>query len=121
VPAPAPAPGPAAGSNTNLLSLSVKADAGGNTADGGLPTLRHDQTATATVTLDGPAPAGGAVVTISRSGEPVVNLPASITIAAGSSSGTFPITVSSVSHVTEVLVNAAFKNVTKTVMVRVSN
>ena len=101
------------------MSLTVKAVGGANTQDAGSPLLHHDQTATATVTLDGPAPAGDALITVSRSGEAVISLPASITIPAGTNSGTFTVSVTSVSRVTEVLVNAAYKNVTKSVQIRV--
>ena len=97
----------------------MKAVGGASTADAGSPLLHHDDTATATVTLDGPAPAEGATITITRSGEAVIAMPASIAIPAGTNSGTFTISVSSVSHVTEVLANATYKNVTKSVQIRV--
>src|SRR5207237_2281935 len=50
---------------------------------------------TGTVTLDGPAPSGGAQVALS-SANPAASVPASVTIAAGATSATFNITTSAV-------------------------
>ena len=49
----------------------------------------------ATVTLNGPAPTGGLVVTLSSS-DPAAQVPASVTVPAGSTSATFTITTSAV-------------------------
>jgi len=49
--------------------------------------------ATWTVTLSNPAPAGGTVVTLASSGTNVATVPASITVPAGATSTTFPVSV----------------------------
>jgi len=52
---------------------------------------RGNASLTGTVTLNGPAPAGGAVLKL-QSSDPLVNVPASVTILADQSSANFPIT-----------------------------
>ncbi|HZH99479.1 MAG TPA: hypothetical protein VEX38_10950, partial [Fimbriimonadaceae bacterium] len=54
-------------------------------------TVQGGQTSTGTVNLSGPAPAGGAVVTLS-SGSSAITVPTSVTVPAGASSATFTIT-----------------------------
>ena len=51
----------------------------------------------ATVTLTGPAPKGGLVVTLSSS-DPAAQVPASVTVPAGSTSATFTVTTSAVTQ-----------------------
>jgi len=66
------------------------------------------QSATATVDLTGPAPAGGASVALSNS-DPSAQIPASVAIAAGQASASVTVTTSSVSSiVTATLTAAAF-------------
>jgi len=62
---------------------------------------------TATVTLNQPAPGGGAVISLT-SNNAAASLPASITIAAGSTSGTFTISTSAVSASTPVSISASW-------------
>src|SRR5262249_16875724 len=72
----APAPPPAASLSTVAVSpISV---VGGNPATG-------------TVTLTAGAPAGGAVVSLSSANPAVASVPASVTVAAGPTSATFPL------------------------------
>lgn len=54
---------------------------------------RGNTSLTGTVTLNGPAPAGGAVLKL-QSSDPLVNMPASVTILAAETSASFPITTS---------------------------
>ena len=57
-------------------------------------TIGGDQTSTGTVTLNSPAPAGGWVVTLKAGVASYASMPSSITIPAGSSTGTFTISSS---------------------------
>ena len=52
------------------------------------------QSSTGTVTLSGPAPAGGAQVTLSSSNTAVASVPSSATVPAGATSATFTVTTS---------------------------
>jgi hypothetical protein len=66
------------------------------------------------VTLNGPAPAGGILVTL-MSGDPGVGVPASVTVAAGASaSPVFTITTSHVATPTGVTISASYNGVNKT-------
>lgn len=64
-----------------------------------------------TVTLNGPAPAGGAVVTLQSLNPAVVQVPASITVPAGATSAQFTITTSPVQSQQSVSVRASRINV----------
>jgi hypothetical protein len=66
-----------------------------------------------TVTLTAPAPSSGAVVTLSSGHPDVVQVPASVTVAAGSSSNTFRIGTSTVSTTLVVSIAATYAGVTK--------
>jgi hypothetical protein len=63
---------------------------------------------TGTVTLNGKAPIGGAVVTLSSSNTSAVQVPASVTIAAGATSATFTITTSPVAVNTSVTISGTY-------------
>src|SRR6266849_5466908 len=66
------------------------------------------------VTLNGPAPAGGILVTLT-SGDPGVGVPASVTVAAGATaSPVFTITTSHVDTPTGVTISASYNGVNKT-------
>jgi serine protease AprX len=69
--------------------------------------------ATGTVTLNGLAPAGGALVTLSSS-DPAVAVPASVTISLGATSATFSLTTSAVAMATPVTVSAFYLAGTQT-------
>ena len=64
---------------------------------------------TGTVTLSGPAPAGGAVVSLGSDNTLAANVPASVTVAGGATSATFPITTSAVSRSTAVTISAKLR------------
>ncbi len=63
-------------------------------------TIGADQTATGTITLQAPAPAAGWTVNLKTEYPSCVSVPASITIPAGSSSGTFTITPKQIPNAT---------------------
>lgn len=62
-----------------------------------------------TVTLAGPAPAGGAVVALSSGNPAAAAVPPSVTVAAGATSATFPITTSAVSAFTTVVITGVYQ------------
>ena len=70
------------------------------------------QSSTGTVTLSGPAPAGGAQVALSSSNG-AASVPASVTVAAGSTSATFTVSTSTVSTSTTVTISASFGGVSR--------
>jgi hypothetical protein len=82
------------------LSLSPSSVTGGNSSTG-------------TVTLSGPAPAGGAQVTLSSSA-PAASVPSSVTVPAGATGATFTITTSAVAASTPVTISASYGGVTQT-------
>ena len=71
------------------------------------------QSSTGTVTLSGPAPAGGAQVTLS-SGNGAANVPAIVTVPAGSSSATFTVNTSIVLVSTSATISASYNGTTQT-------
>jgi len=76
--------------------------------------IRSLQTATATVTLDGPAPTGGSVVTLSSNTPSLATLPPNVTVPAGAATATFPVTVGTVTSTTTVQLSATLGTSTKT-------
>lgn len=62
-----------------------------------------------TVTLTGPAPAGGVVVALSSGNSAAAAVPPGVTIAAGATSATFPITTSAVSAFTSVVITGVYQ------------
>jgi hypothetical protein len=71
------------------------------------PTLfEGGRSATGTVVLVDPAPAGGAVVTLSSSNPAAATVPPSVTVAAGSSSATFTVTTSPVTVTSGITITA---------------
>ncbi|MCW3054467.1 MAG: repeat domain protein [Chthonomonadales bacterium] len=76
--------------------------------------IRSLQTATATVTLDGPAPTGGSVITLSSNNPSLTTLPPTVTVSAGATTATFPVTVGAVTSTTTVQLSATLGTSTKT-------
>ena len=74
---------------------------------------------TGTVTLNGKAPTGGAVVTVSSSNISAAQVPATVTIAAGATSASFTITTKGVASSTSVTLTAVY-GVTRTTTLTVS-
>src|SRR5215813_12008291 len=77
-------------------------------------TVSGGVTSTGTVTLIGPAPTGGAVVTLSSANSAIASVPASVTVTAGSTSRTFTVTTSTVASTTVVAINGSYGGVNKT-------
>ena len=75
--------------------------------------LTSGMSATGTVTLSGPAPAGGISVSLASS-DPSAVVPASVMIAAGSATATFSVTTSSVAYPTSANITASLNGVSKT-------
>ena len=98
---------PAAPLSLSSLSLNPMSVTGGNSSTG-------------TVTLSGPAPAGGAQVTLSSSNTTVARVPSSVTVGAGATSATFTVTTSAVATSTTVTISAAYGGVTKTASLTVT-
>lgn len=74
---------------------------------------------TGTVTLNGPAPAAGAAVTLASS-DPAATVPASVTVAAGSTSATFTMSTSAVTVTTTATISAAYGGATQTAALAVT-
>jgi len=75
---------------------------------------------TGTVTLSGPAPTGGAQVTLSSSNTTVARVPSSVTVAAGATSATFTVSTSAVAASTPVIISASYGGVTLTATLTVN-
>ena len=63
-----------------------------------------------TVTLNGAAPAGGAVVTLGSSNVAVATVPASVTVAAGQTTATFSVTTAAVTTATTATITASYSS-----------
>ena len=72
------------------------------------------------IPLSGPAPAGGATVSLTSSNSAVASVPSTVTIPAGSSVATVPVTTGTVTADTTVVITATYLNVSKTIKVVVS-
>jgi hypothetical protein len=70
--------------------------------------VRGGTSATGTVSLSGPAPAGGAVVTLSSNKPSVATVPSSVTVPAGAMTASFPVSTSLVSSYTLVDIAAGY-------------
>ena len=75
---------------------------------------------TGTVTLSAAAPSGGVVVSLSSSNTAAATVPASVTVAAGSTSRTFTVATSAVGASTPVTITASAGSVTRTVALTVN-
>ncbi len=71
---------------------------------------------TGTVTLSGAAPAGGAVVALASGNSSVASFPAGVTVAAGASSATFPVTTFSVGTATQVTLTGTYNGSQNTLL-----
>jgi len=94
------APSSSATLSLSSLTLNPTSVVGGNSSTG-------------TVTLNGPAPAGGAQVALSSSNTTVARVPASVAVAAGATSATFTVGTSVVSASTAVTISAAYAGVSR--------
>jgi hypothetical protein len=75
---------------------------------------------TGTVSLTSAAPSGGAVVTLSSSNTAVASVPASVIVAAGSTSRTFAVSTLAVATTTPLAITAVHAGVTRTTTLTVS-
>jgi len=96
----------ASGPTLSALTLSAGAFAGGC------------KTSTGTVTLTGPAPAGGAVVTLSDT-NPAAGMPASVTVPAGATTAKFTITGVAVTSNQTGTVTASYSGVSSSAVLTV--
>jgi uncharacterized repeat protein (TIGR03803 family) len=90
-PAPAPAPLP----TLNALTFSPSSVVGG-------------QSSTGTITLSGPAPSGGAVVTLASSSPAVASVPATATVPAGAWTASFSVSTMRVKQTKTVTIKASY-------------
>jgi hypothetical protein len=79
----------------------------------GPSTIASGQTATVSLTLSGPAPTGGASVSVSSSDDATIPVPSSYTIAAGQTAGAFSVTAGAVMANEMVTVSAGYGGVTQ--------
>ena len=89
------------------LSLNPTSVTGGNSSTG-------------TVTLSGPAPAGGAQVTLSSSNTTAARVPSSVTVNGGSTSATFTVSTSVVGASTTVTISATYGGATRSASLNVT-
>ena len=89
------------------VSLNPTSVTGGNSSTG-------------TVTLSGPAPAGGAQVTLSSSNTTAATVPSSVTVAAGATSATFTVGTSAVATSTTVTISAVYGGATRSASLTVT-
>ena len=89
------------------LTLNPTSVAGGNSSTG-------------TVTLSGPAPAGGAQVALSSSNTAAATVPSSVTVPAGATSATFTVSTSVVTASAAVTISAAYGGATRTASLAVT-
>ena len=75
---------------------------------------------TGTVTLNAPAPAGGAEVSLTSSNTSIAQVPTSVTVLAGDTTANFTATTSSVSSDTPVTITAVYNNTSRTADLTVS-
>ena len=78
------------------------------------------QSSTGIVTLSGPAPGGGVTVTLSSAQPAVASVPPSVTLGAGATSASFPISTAAVAGSTPVAITASFSGTTKTATLTVT-
>src|SRR2546421_3242054 len=117
-------PGLAAAAGLLVLSLFTYACGGSYGGPPSSPTLSSialnptsvtgGSPSTGTVSLSGPAPSGGAAVSLSSDNTTAATVPASVTVAGGASSATFTVSTSSVTTSTSVNISASYAGVTKT-------
>src|SRR5882762_8396088 len=123
-------PGLAAAGGLLALSLFSYACGGGYGGPPGSPTLSSialnpmsvtsGSTSTGMVTLSGPAPSGGAAVSLSSDNTAAATVPASVTVAYGATSATFTVSTSTVTASTPVTITGSYGGGTKTASLTVT-
>jgi hypothetical protein len=110
------------GTSRKTASLTVKPAALTAVRLSPASTVGGKSTTANTVTLNGQAPAGGAVVILLSSDPTVASVPASVTVAAGATvSPTFTITTTAVATQTPVTISATYNEITKTATLTVNS
>jgi len=99
-------------SNSNIATVTITILPALVSVDLSPTTVTGGSTSQGTVTLSGPAPSGGVVVSLSDNSS-AASEPSSVTVPAGSTSATFTITTTSVTSVTPVTISAVYGEVTK--------
>ena len=99
---------------TIVLTRSQAAGVGLSGVSVSPATVLGGVSSTGTVTLDNPAPAGGAVVALTSSHPAAAQVPASVTVPAGATTATFTATTSSVAYDTAVTITALYNSVSRT-------
>ena len=89
------------------LSLNPTSVTGGNSSTG-------------TVTLSGPAPSGGAQVTLSSTNTAVASVPSSVTVAPGATSASFTVSTSAVAASTTITISASYGGATRSASLTVN-
>ena len=98
---------PAAAAALATLSLNPTSVKGGTPATG-------------TVTLTAPAPSGGVIVALSSTNPSLASVPASILVAAGTTSKSFTVTTASTGRNATATISASYAGVTKTATISVT-
>ena len=107
--------------NVRLSGCTVSAAAALSAIGLSPATVQGGANASATVTLSGPAPAGGAVVSLTSSNPAAVTVPASLTVPAGATSAaTSAVATSAVSSTTTSVISATYGGVTRTATMTVT-
>ena len=83
-------------------------------------TIGAGVTTTGTITLNQPAPSGGAVVALSASDNKAAKFPSSVTVSAGQSTASFPVQANGVSAPVDVALTAAYNGGTASTTVTVA-
>ncbi|HEV2762969.1 MAG TPA: M14 family zinc carboxypeptidase, partial [Pyrinomonadaceae bacterium] len=83
-------------------------------------TVVGGQPSTGTVTLSGPAPAGGVTVALSSSNAAVATVPASVNVPAGASTQTFTVAAEAVAATSTANISAAYAGTTRTALLTVN-
>jgi len=89
------------------LSLNPTSVTGGNSSTG-------------TLTLSGPAPSGGAQVTLSSTNTAVASVPSSVTVAPGATSASFTVSTSAVAASTTITISASYGGATRSASLTVN-
>src|SRR5207245_301008 len=104
---------------TRTATLTVNPAAGLSSLALSPTTVTGGSSSTGTVTLDGPAPAGGAQVTLS-SNSSAASVPASVTVPAGATSVTCTVTTAAVTAPPSATISASYSGVTRTATLTVN-
>jgi hypothetical protein len=75
--------------------------------------MRSGNTSQGTVTLSGPAPAGGAVITLQSSNTALASMPSSVTVPAGTTSTSFIVSTIPIETTTTINITATFNGVSR--------